>query len=108
MTSGSGILSNGRGQSGGSEPYRAGTPAGDPEAATPRRQTRGAAPVSPRLITHLRVQALRRASARWRNQAAGPAGRRSRGPVYPVANGPAVSASIAESVLLLASAPDRL
>src|SRR5262249_31177116 len=53
-------------------------------------------------------QALRRASARWRNQAAGPARRRSREPVYPVANGPAVSASIAESVLLLASPPDRL
>src|SRR5262249_7434933 len=86
------------GQSGRSEPHRAGAPAGDLEAATTRRQTRGAAPVRPRPGTNLRVQALKGTSARRRRQAAGPARGGSRRPVYPVANGPAVPASLAESV----------
>ena len=98
----------GRGQSGGGGPHGAGAPAGDPDAAATRREARGAAPVGARLVTHLRVQALRRASAGRTRQAANPARRGSGARVYPVASGPPVPAYVAESVSSLAPTADRV
>ena len=99
---------DGRGQSGGRESQRAGAPAGDPEAAATCREARGAAPVGARLVTNVSVQALRRASAGRTRQAANPARRGSGARAYPVASGPPIPASVAESVSRLAPTADRV
>ena len=97
----------GRGQSGGGGPHRTGTPARDPEAAVTGREAR-TAPVDAGPVTHLRVQPLRRASAGRARKAEDPARRGSGARVYPVASGPPVPASVAESVSGLAPAADRV
>jgi hypothetical protein len=71
-----------------------------------RVETRGAAPVGPRPVANLRVPALKRTSAGGRSQAADPARRESGWRVYPVTSGPAVPASVPESVSGLASTAD--
>src|SRR5262245_52956728 len=99
----------GRSHSGGRESHGAGAPAGDPEAAATRREARGAAPVGARRVTHLWVQALRRAAAERTRQAANPARGGSRARVHSVASGPPVPAYVAESVSRLApTAADRV
>ena len=82
--------------------HGAGAPAGDPGAAATRREARGAAPVGARLVTHLRVWALRGSSAERTSQAAHPARRGSGARAYPDASGPPVPADVAESVSGLA------
>ena len=94
---------DGRDQCGRSEPHRVGASAGDLEAAATRRETRGTAPVGPRPVANLRVPALTRSSAGGRSQAADPACRESGKRVHPVTSGPAVPASVSESVSGLAS-----
>jgi hypothetical protein len=80
---------------GGREPHAAGTPAGNPEAAATRQEARGAPPIGARLVTHIRVQALRSACAERLSQAANPAGRGSGARAYPKASGPPVPACFA-------------
>src|SRR5919197_5664338 len=99
---------DGRGQSEGGRLHGTGTLAGDPEAAATRRDARGAAPVGAGPVTHLRVQALRRASAGRTSQAADPARRGSGARVYPVASGPPVHACVAQSVSGLAPTANRV
>ena len=99
---------DGRGSSGGSESHRAGAPAGDPAAAATRREARGTASVGLGPVTHLRVQAFRSASAGRASQAANSARRGSGARVYPVASGPPVPVSVAESVSGLAPTADRV
>ena len=79
-----------------------------PDAAATRREARGAPPVGAGPLAHLRVQALRSASAGGTSQAADPARRGSGARVYPVASGPPVHACIAESVSGLAPTAARL
>ena len=83
-------------------------PAGDPEAAATRQEARGAPPVGARLVTHLRIQARRSASAERPSQAAHPARRGSDARGYPDASGPPVPADVAESVSGLAPPADRV
>jgi hypothetical protein len=98
----------GRGHSGSRGPHGARTPTGDPDAPATRRKAGGAAPVGIGPVTHLRLQALHRAPAERTRQAADPSQRRSSARMSPVARGPRVPGSVAESVSRVAPTADRV
>jgi hypothetical protein len=79
---------DGRGQCGGGESHGAGTPAGDPDAASPRREAGGAAPFGLGPVTSLRIPPVWRASAGRTGQAADPARRGTGAHVYTLASRP--------------------